>query len=60
MKILIRILACPFLFGFVIIHHNIIAFHRIYLFLKYGGEWIQYDRNINNKTIQDHYEKTYN
>ena len=59
MKVVQRILAFPFVFGVILIGYNVSVVHRSLLFLKYGGEWINYDKKMNRKTIQDHYNETF-
>jgi len=52
MKIVFRILVLPFIFGLILISYNIIVFKHLYDFLKYGGEWITFDKG-SKTTIRD-------
>ena len=56
MKIIIRILGFPFVLGLIFLSYNIRAFKRAIDFLRYGGEWINYDKN-ERITIQKIYEE---
>lgn len=55
-KILKRLLVCPFVFGLLSITHIFFIFKRTYMFLKYGGEFINYKID-EQKTIHDIYKK---
>lgn len=50
-----RIIASPFILGILIIAHNLFVLKRFYHFLKFGGEYINYDKP-ERKTIKDIYE----
>ena len=54
MKILLRILVAPFIACIILISHLVFALHRIYLFIRYGGEFIGYEPN-DKITIKDLY-----
>lgn len=56
MKTIIRIIASPFVFSICFIGSTCVAFNRTYLFIKYGGEWINYEKD-ETKTIKDIYQK---
>lgn len=56
MKLIIRIIASPFIFGICFIGNTCVAFNRTYLFIKHGGEWINYEKD-ETKTIKDVYDK---
>ena len=53
-KILFRILVTPFVACIILISHLWYAIHRIYLFIRYGGEFIGYEPN-DKVTIKDLY-----
>lgn len=54
MKIILRLLATPFVFGLILITHLYYVFHRTYWFIRYGGEYIGYEPN-DRATIKDLY-----
>ena len=49
------ILSTPFVFGLLLLTHNFHVIRRTFLFLRYGGEWINYENN-EKKTIYDIYQ----
>lgn len=53
-KIILRIIVSPFILGILLVTYNYTVFKRVILFLRYGGEWINYNKD-DNKTIQDLY-----
>lgn len=55
-KIIIRLLISPFLLGIFIVTYFLFSIKRLYHFVKYGGEWINYDKN-EKITIQMIYEE---
>jgi hypothetical protein len=59
MKYIKRILAAPFVFGLVLITHVFFAFKRTIYFIKYGGEFSNYNKN-EKATIQAIYEELKN
>jgi len=59
MKYLFRILGAPFLLILLTLAVIRITFVRMYLFIRYGGEWITYDKKINKKTIGTYFEKQF-
>jgi hypothetical protein len=44
-KILLRFMAFPFVLGLILISYNYAAIKRAFYFLKYGGEFINYEKN---------------
>ncbi len=56
MRYIIRIISSPFILGLVLITHISFAFKRTFDFIRYGGEFSNYDKN-ERATIQDVYEK---
>lgn len=56
MKYTLRILASPFFFMVIFIWVVFHAVNRTILFIRYGGELINYEKD-EKKTIQDIYEK---
>lgn len=54
--VLLRIIASPFVLGLILIAYILGAFKRWVQFLKYGGEWINYDKD-ETVTIQKIYEE---
>ena len=54
MKIFKRLLTTPFVFGLILISHNWEVLRRIFYFIKYGGEFINYRKN-DSKTVLDLY-----
>lgn len=59
MKYIKRIIVLPFVIGIVLMAHLIFVVKRTIDFVKYGGEFIQYDQE-ENKTIKDIYEEIKN
>lgn len=55
-KIIKRIVVIPFVFGMVLTAHVFYAMKKTFLFTKYGGEFIAYDKE-ENITIQDVYNE---
>lgn len=55
-SILLRILGTPFILGLMLVAGNYHIIRKLTLFLRYGGEWITYERANERKTIQDIYE----
>lgn len=53
-KIIPRLLVSPFVLGLIIMSYIISAIVRWFHFIRYGGEWINYDKN-ERKHIQDVY-----
>lgn len=53
----LRILISPFLLIILIIAFIYLAFNRWFLFLRFGGEWLNYEDINESKTIQHIYEK---
>ena len=47
-----RIIALPFVIGLLFITHNFFVLKRTYHFLKFGGEYVNFEQN-ERKTIQD-------
>lgn len=57
MKVFKRIIVSPFVFGLLLTTHIFFVFKRTWGFLKYGGEWIDYNKKNEVKTIKDIYNK---
>jgi len=55
-NLILRILVLPFILGILLITYNFYAIRRAYLFLIYGGEWINYD-DKDKITIKMIYDK---
>lgn len=55
-KFLTRILVSPFVFMLIFISHNLFIFKRFWHFLKYGGEYINFEENERG-TIHKIYEE---
>lgn len=51
-----RIFAAPFLFALMVLRFNFEALRRTWLFLKYGGEFIHYQKNDRESGIKDIFE----
>lgn len=51
-KLIQRIMATPFLYGCLLISYNFSALKRMVLFVRYGGEFIIYEKQ-DFKAIQD-------
>jgi len=43
-SVLFRIIALPFLFGFVFIYHMRMVFSSCFNFVLYGGEWLSHTK----------------
>lgn len=54
MKLILRILAFPFVLGIVLVTYNYHAIRNGLLFLRYGGEWITYAKD-DRRTIYDYF-----
>jgi len=57
MKVIVRIIASPFVFAIQFIWMLFICFRVSYLFIRYGGEWITYDTERTKPTINRIYEE---
>lgn len=53
-KFIARLLVSPFIAAMIIITYNLHAMRRVYLFIKYGGEYAEYDKD-EHSTIHDIY-----
>jgi len=42
---IVRIIAFPFVFALIFIAHNIFVIKRTFHFLKYGGEYVNFEEN---------------
>lgn len=51
MKIIVRIIASPFVWGIQFVWLNYICLKAVYLFIRYGGEWITYESEHTKPTI---------
>jgi len=58
-KLLLRLIAMPFVLCIVLIAYNYHAFRNALHFLRYGGEWITYSKK-DQKTIQDIFNELQN
>lgn len=56
MKYIKRIIVLPFVLGIVLVAHLIFVAKKAIHFVKYGGEFIQYDQD-EYKTISNIYEE---
>lgn len=54
-NLILRIIVSPFILGLMLIKYNYACIERLFYFLKYGGEWINYDKE-ENLTIKKVYE----
>ena len=55
-KLVLRLVSVPIVFLLVFIAHTFHAFKRTWLFIKYGGEFANYERN-DDVTMQDIYKE---
>lgn len=55
-KLLLRIIALPFVLVLVLITAVSNSFYTAYLFLRWGGEWITYKKGT-RKSINDIFEQ---
>lgn len=55
-NIVLRLLVSPFVFALLFIAHNLFVIKRFYHFLKFGGEYINFEQN-EKATIQDIYNE---
>jgi len=44
-RFLLRIIALPFVFGIIFISHNYFVLKRTYHYLKFGGEYVNFEEN---------------
>jgi len=51
-KLIIRLIVSPFILGLLIIAYTVGCLKRWIGFIKFGGEWINYEKG-DPKTIQD-------
>ena len=58
-RLLLRLLASPFILGMLIIVYIYYSIRRWLDFMKYGGEFINYEKE-DQKTIQQIYEQLKN
>jgi hypothetical protein len=56
-RIILRSLMSPFLFCIIFIKYNYLAISHTILAIRYGGEWINYSSDCEQKTIKDIYDK---
>ncbi len=54
-KFTLRLITCPFVFALIFISHNLFVLKRTYHFLKYGGEYINFEQD-ERATIQGIFE----
>ncbi len=54
-KFALRLITCPFVFALIFISHNLFVLKRTYHFLKYGGEYINFEQD-ERATIQGIFE----
>ena len=54
-KFALRLITCPFVFALIFISHNLFVLKRTYHFLKYGGEYINFEQD-ERATIQSIFE----
>lgn len=57
MKVIIRIIASPFVYGVQFVWLNYVCFKNTFLFIRYGGEWITYDTDRTKPTISRVYDE---
>lgn len=55
MRHILRLLVSPFILGLLLVTYNYHVVRRLYLFLRWGGEWINYTKE-DKVTIQMIYE----
>lgn len=60
MKIIIRILAIPFVFCLIGIKYNITWISHTISFIRYGGEWVNYEKDslVTIKNLLEELKKT--
>lgn len=56
MKMILRIIAYPFVLGLILVSYNYHAIRNSFLFLLYGGEWTTKAKG-DNVMIKDIYEE---
>ena len=56
MYYILRIIASPFILGLILVAHIFYSIKRTLHFIKYGGEFINYDKD-ERATIQKIYEE---
>ncbi len=56
-RLIKRILSAPFVFGILLVSHNLFVIARLYNFITRGGEFINYDNKSDFKAIQDIFEE---
>ena len=54
-KFALRLITWPFVFALIFISHNLFVLKRTYHFLKYGGEYINFEQD-ERATIQSIFE----
>jgi hypothetical protein len=58
MKYIRRILALPFFMVFTMMHWITLWIYSLWLFLKYGGEWVQFDRDSIRRIFREGIKET--
>jgi hypothetical protein len=56
-RLIKRFLSVPFVFGLLLVTHNLFVLRRTYHFILRGGEFINYDNENDNKSIQNIFEE---
>ena len=54
-RVFLRILVCPFILGMLLVTYNVACLRRFAVFMRYGGEWINYVED-DHKNINDIYQ----
>jgi hypothetical protein len=49
---LIRLIAAPFIFGLLLITHNFFALKRFWHFLKFGGEYVNFEKDERHTILE--------
>lgn len=60
MKVLLRIIVSPFVWCIQFIWLNYVCLKTIFLFIRYGGEWITYDTEHTKPTIKKIFDELKN
>lgn len=47
----LRLILWPFVFGIIFIAHNFFVLKRTYHFLKYGGEYVNFEKNESENIV---------
>jgi hypothetical protein len=59
MKYILRLITLPFVFGLIFIGYNYSIIKHLIHYIKYGGEWMTFDKDSKN-TIRELFNKIEN